>query len=175
MAELYVCGQLEIGSGFKSNRLSCVWSLEIGGGWRVIEGHANGQSQTDIPSLFESAFFSHPIDLHLATKTIQGWPKLNLQVWHYDEYNRQELYGYGSIFVPSAPGAHTLTCPIWRPKGSTRDELMQNFVGGGLQLTSLDILSDPADRPKISCLSMGEVQITLYVISRHFDRFGILT
>ena len=35
-----------------------------------------------------------------------GWPRLSLQVWHQDGYGRQELYGYGSVFVPSAPGDH---------------------------------------------------------------------
>lgn len=39
-----------------------------------------GQTQTDLPSVYEEAYLAHPIDLHLATKTIQGaasfWPSL---------------------------------------------------------------------------------------------------
>lgn len=45
----------------------------------------------------EKAYFAHPIDLHLATQTIQGWPKIHLEVWHHDDYNRQEIYGYGKF------------------------------------------------------------------------------
>lgn len=35
-----------------------------------------------------------------------GWPSISLQIWHYDEFGRQELYGYGSIFLPASPGEH---------------------------------------------------------------------
>lgn len=44
----------------------------LGGGWRLIEGEKEGQTQTDLPELEEVAYFSHPLDIHLATKTIQG-------------------------------------------------------------------------------------------------------
>ncbi|KAK6017449.1 B9 protein, partial [Ostertagia ostertagi] len=109
--------------------------LQQGGGWRVVEGAVEGQTQTDLPSAFDEAYFAHPIDLHLATKTIQGeLAKIQLQVWHHDVYGRQELVGYGSLFLPSTPGEHELTCHIWRPKGSTREEVMQRFVGGGIQV-----------------------------------------
>lgn len=30
-------------------------------------------------------------DVHYATKGIQGWPKLHLQVWHQDMFGRNEL------------------------------------------------------------------------------------
>jgi len=30
-------------------------------------------------------------DLHLATKGLQGWPKIHLQVWHEDFFGRREL------------------------------------------------------------------------------------
>ncbi|KIH66201.1 B9 protein [Ancylostoma duodenale] len=106
MAEVYISGQIESADGFGDNRVCCRWSLLTGGGWRVVEGAVEGQTQTDLPSAFEEAYFAHPIDLHLATKTIQGWPRIQLQVWHHDVYGRQELVGYGSLFLPSTPGEH---------------------------------------------------------------------
>ncbi|KIH57024.1 B9 protein [Ancylostoma duodenale] len=122
MAEVYISGQIESADGFGDNRVCCRWSLLTGrsimdrssqnnlmcsgGGWRVVEGAVEGQTQTDLPSAFEEAYFAHPIDLHLATKTIQGWPRIELQVWHHDVYGRQELVGYGSLFLPSTPGEH---------------------------------------------------------------------
>ncbi|VDL74138.1 unnamed protein product [Nippostrongylus brasiliensis] len=116
--------------------------VPVSGGWRVVEGAVEGQTQTDLPSVYEEAYFAHPIDLHLATKTIQGWPRIQLQVWHHDVYGRQELMGYGSLFIPSAPGEHELTCHIWRPKGSAREEVMQRFIGGGLQSLPIEIVVD---------------------------------
>ncbi len=31
------------------------------------------------------------LDIHLATKGLQGWPKLYFQVWHEDYFGRHEL------------------------------------------------------------------------------------
>ncbi|VDP08042.1 unnamed protein product [Heligmosomoides polygyrus] len=183
MAEVYVSGQIESADGFGDNRLCCRWTLQ------TVEGAVEGQTQTDLPSVYEEAYLAHPIDLHLATKTIQGWPRMHLQVWHHDIYGRQELVGYGSLFLPSSPGEHELTCHIWRPKGSARDEIMQLFVGGGLQVShygsehfealigvsSLAVLEDAAERMRVSTVAMGRVRLRLYVITRHFEQFGILS
>jgi hypothetical protein len=56
----------------------------------------------------EKAYFAHPIDIHLSTQSIQGWPKIHVEVWHHDDYNRQEIYGYGTVFIPTSPGQHTV-------------------------------------------------------------------
>jgi len=172
-AEVHIIGQIESAEGFPDNRLSCRWILHIGGGWRVIEGEQQGHTQTDIPDL-DKAYFAHPIDIHLATKTIQGWPKILMEIWHYDQYGRQEIYGYGTLFVPTSPGNHEVKCHCWRLKGSIHDELMQRFVGGGLQLQSLAVLVDPTERSKLKTVAMGVVTLQLAIITRNFDRFGIM-
>ncbi|KAK5965493.1 hypothetical protein GCK32_021631, partial [Trichostrongylus colubriformis] len=82
MAEVYVSGQIESANGFGDNRLCCRWTLQTGGGWRVVEGAVEGQTQTDLPSVFEEAYFAHPIDLHLATKTIQGERSIEKRCFH---------------------------------------------------------------------------------------------
>uniref|UniRef100_A0A914DKI1 B9 domain-containing protein 2 n=1 Tax=Acrobeloides nanus TaxID=290746 RepID=A0A914DKI1_9BILA len=172
MAEVHIIGQIESAQDFPDNRLCCRWSLQIGGGWRVVEGDTEGQTQTDLP-ITEKAYFCHPIDIHLATKSIQGWPKIHLEVWHHDVYGRQEIYGYGTAFIPTSPGEHVITCNCWRPKGGFKDELMQFFVGGGLQLRSPAPLEDPVERQKLHTVAMGTVTLRLSIITRHFDRFGI--
>jgi hypothetical protein len=37
----------------------------------VVEGEQQGQTHTDLPDT-DRAYFAHPIDVHLATRTIQG-------------------------------------------------------------------------------------------------------
>uniref|UniRef100_A0A915BF65 B9 domain-containing protein 2 n=1 Tax=Parascaris univalens TaxID=6257 RepID=A0A915BF65_PARUN len=71
---------IESATDFPDCRLFCKWNLQIGGGWRVVEGETEGQTQTDLPEYEEVAYFSHPVDVHLATKTMQGWPRINIQV-----------------------------------------------------------------------------------------------
>ncbi|CAD5206952.1 unnamed protein product [Bursaphelenchus okinawaensis] len=172
MAELHIIGQIESAEGFVDNRLSCRWIVYLGGGWRLIEGETEGQTQTDI-SVLEKAYFCHPIDLHLATRTIQNWPRIHLEVWRQDEFNRQQICGYGTVIIPSAPGEHEVICHCWRPKSGFRNELTSRFVGGGTQLKSLRILDDANERMRLQTASCGIVSLRLSVITRHFDRFGI--
>ncbi|CAB3409858.1 unnamed protein product [Caenorhabditis bovis] len=175
MAELFISGQIEGASGFLDNQVSVRWHVSHGGGWRVIAGESEGQTQTDCPRTFEEAHFSHPIDLHLATSTIQGWPKLILQVWHLDNYGRQEIAGYGTMMLPTSSGAHRLECGCWRPKGNWRQEMMQKYIGGGMQLANLSILEDPTERAKIATVSTGTVYFELNVITKNFQRYGIVS
>jgi B9 domain-containing protein 2 len=102
-----------------------------------------------------------------------GWPKIHLQVWHQDSYGRNELYGYGFCHLPTSPGHHELTCPTWRPTGSTQERLAQMFVGGSAQLKSPDSIYSHVDRLQLHTQSMGVVHLQLAVIFRHFDRYGI--
>ena len=46
--------------------------FNLGGAWKIIAGLREGQTQVDNPRNHEAAFFGHPIDIHFATKGIQG-------------------------------------------------------------------------------------------------------
>lgn len=72
MAEVHVIGQILGGSGFPESSLFCKWKVQVGSAWRVLEGDAEGQTQVDDPSDEPMANWCHPIDLHFATKGLQG-------------------------------------------------------------------------------------------------------
>ena len=125
MAELHVIGQLCSASGFSHSALFCKFGLHTGGAWKVLSGLKEGQTQVDSPGVGEVAYFSHPIDLHFATRGLQGWPKLWVQVYHQDSFGRfedrvsltimlrfyklrNELVGYGFTHLPSTPGLHNI-------------------------------------------------------------------
>ena len=48
------------------------WSSFTGGAWKVIAGMRDGQTQVDNPQNDAFAVWSHPIDIHFATKGLQG-------------------------------------------------------------------------------------------------------
>ena len=173
MAEVHIIGQLVGASEFPSQSLYCKWGIHAGGAWKLIAGVKGGQTQVDIPDDDQFAFWSHPIDIHYAAKGLQGWPRLHLQVWHHDEYGRNELYGYGFIHIPTSPGEHFLDCVTWKPKGTFQEEVMQYFVGGSAQLRNPDLVYSGADRYKLHTKAMGKVHLRLNVILRHFDKYGI--
>lgn len=117
--------------------------------------------------------WSHPIDLHYATKDLQGWPKLHLQVWHQDPFGPSEVYGYGYCHVPSTTGHHRISRATWRPLGSWLEQLRQMLIGGGLQLRSPDLAYDGTDRYRLSTEAMGTVDLEINISMRHFDKYGI--
>lgn len=49
-----------------------VSTLLLGGAWRIINGQREGQTQVDLPQNEAVAVWSHPIDIHYATKGLQG-------------------------------------------------------------------------------------------------------
>ncbi|KAM9800250.1 B9 domain-containing protein 2-like [Syngnathus acus] len=173
MAEVHIIGQLVGAAGFPHNSLFCKWGFHTGGAWRLLSGSKQGQTQVDDPQTGDTAYWSHPIDVHYATKGLQGWPKLHLQVWHQDSFGRCQLLGYGYCHVPSSPGHHRISCGTWRPLGSWWEQLSRMFVGGGPQLRSPDIIYSGADRYRLHTETMGTVKLELGVIMRNFDKHGV--
>ena len=50
----------------------------LGGAWKVIAGAREGQTQVDLPQNEAFAAWSHPIDIHFATKGLQGTLVVNI-------------------------------------------------------------------------------------------------
>ena len=144
-----------------------------GGAWKVLAGLPEGQTQVDNPQMDEFAYWSHPIDIHFATRGLQGWPKIHFQVWHQDTFGRNELYGYGFCHIPTSPGTHDIVCPTWRPAGTFREQISQMFLGGSAQLRNPDLIYSGADRYHLRTQAMGKVHMQVSVILRNFDKYGI--
>ncbi|XP_052768884.1 B9 domain-containing protein 2-like [Mya arenaria] len=173
MAEVHIIGQIYGATGFPDHSLFCKWGIHAGGAWKVLAGDREGQSQVDNPVNQEAAFFGHPIDIHFATKGLQGWPKLHFQIWHQDSFGRNELYGYGFCHVPTSPGMHNIECQTWKPSGTYREQITQSFLGGGPQLKNPDLIYSSALRCKLVTTAMGTIHLKIGVILRNFDKFGI--
>ena len=90
MAEVHLIGQLVGGGDFYPyTSLFCKWSIQTGGAWKQLQGLREGQTQVDNPETdCDIAYWSHPIDVHYASKGLQGWPKLHLQIFHQDTFGR---------------------------------------------------------------------------------------
>ncbi|XP_002736715.1 B9 domain-containing protein 2-like [Saccoglossus kowalevskii] len=173
MAEVHIIGEIVGASCFPENSLFCKWGIHAGGAWKLLAGCKEGQSQVDIPVDEEFCAWSHPIDIHFATKGLQGWPKFHFQVYHQDSYGRNELYGYGFCYVPTAPGTHDVECVTWRPTGQFREQISHNFVGGGPQLRNPDLVYTSSDRDLLHTVGMGKIHLQLGIILRNFDKFGV--
>ncbi|KAI9168161.1 hypothetical protein H9P43_007533 [Blastocladiella emersonii ATCC 22665] len=168
-AQVREAGQLTGGAG-----LACRWTVVSGTQWNTVEGCSTAQTHVDLPADGEWVVWSHPIDLHLATRSVQGWPKLAVELLRQDMFGRYQLIGYGIVSIPMTPGTHQLECPTWRPHGSFMDSLKAHFLGITPGLKSLESLYTAADRYKLTTASTGcDVFVELTVIPRGFSQHGM--
>ncbi|KAI5704605.1 hypothetical protein M8J75_007139 [Diaphorina citri] len=125
MAEVYVIGQIIGASDFPDKTLFCKWGISFGTNWKLISGKKEGQTQVDSPVYDKLTVWSHPIDVHFATR------------------------------------------------GGMHDEFTRQFLGGGPQLKSPDLVYTGLDRYRLHTEAMGCVHIELSIILRNFDKYGI--
>ncbi|TPX35598.1 hypothetical protein SeLEV6574_g08175 [Synchytrium endobioticum] len=147
--------------------------MVAGEGWRLLEGDESGQTHVDIPADRKNTVWSHPIDVHYATKTVQGWPKLHFQVFYQDPAGLNQLYGYGFIHVPTSPGVHEVEVQTWRPLGTLSEQIWSYFTGCSTHLKNLHVVYTPTDRFRLSTATMGKVHLELGVILRNFETYGV--
>lgn len=173
MAELHLVGQVLGGSGFPLQSLYCKWSLEAGSNFRVLQGVSHGQTQCDYPNAEEMAVWAHPLDVHYSLKGVDGWPRLQLEVWGVDSFGRCEIVGYSCCIVPTSPGVHDLRCLAWRPAGSLREQLSAFFLGGMPTLKHKEVITQSVDRYRLTTETTGEVHLRLSVLTKDFAQYGV--
>lgn len=106
MAEIHLIGQIHSAVNFEEPNLFCKWSFQfgkfflffcyiisgfshcaefseknLGSNWKLIEGVIEGQTATSRGRIANESAFVHPIDIHLACRGIQGWPKVHIEVY----------------------------------------------------------------------------------------------
>lgn len=113
---------------------SCSWRLESGAEWHHTAGVSNGTTQCDSPSTGNAYVWQHPIDATFSGPEMRGWPRIEIEVRGVDAHGRSDLAGYALQPIPTTPGTHRVTCPLWRPKGSKGERFSAWFVGGEPQL-----------------------------------------
>jgi len=98
------CRSLFISSGHSNTgRLDLCRYLEWGKAWSFLAGEDTSQTQY-AASDDRVHIWNHPIDVHFATASMQGWPRIIMQLWELDEYGRSILSGYGFAHFPTIPG-----------------------------------------------------------------------
>lgn len=193
MAEVHIIGQIIEALDFREDRSIFVkWSLESGSCWEPIEGYTEGQTHLilgaekqlpnysiadyhdDQPAKVVCHPLSHPIDVHYVTRGLQGWPRLDIQVWGVDWMGKSNISAYGFASVPSKPGYHELTCYTWRPVGDFRRRFIDYLTGHRMHLLDpSDIVSNGLNRHVIQSQSMGTIRIGLTLVLKDFEEYGV--
>ena len=53
------------------------------------------------------------------------------------------------------------------------EQVQSFFVGSGPQLLSEDVIASSSDRYRLQTIASGTVFLSLYVLTRNFNKFGI--
>lgn len=192
MAEVHVIGQIVGASGFTDQSLFAKWNLNTGSCWKALEGFTEGQTHLSIKSTLTSKTkttdtsestesiecpwhpWSHPIDVHYLAKGLQGWPRLELQVYGVDWLGKCNISAYGYLNLPSRPGYHELACYTWRPVGDFRRRLIDSITGYRMHLVDpSDIISNGSNRNVLQSESMGTVRVNVTMVLKDFQEYGV--
>lgn len=105
MAELHLIGEITNAIDFEEPNLFCKWSIQIGNTWKIIEGQAEGRTHTDRNRLEDKiSVFTSPLDVHLSGRSIQGWPKLHVEIFSVNGLdNKCHPVGFGFYNIPIKP------------------------------------------------------------------------
>ncbi|EDS38433.1 conserved hypothetical protein [Culex quinquefasciatus] len=110
-----ILGELCHASDFEEPNLFCKLSVQFGSSWKVIEGHCEGQSVANTARVDpRRSNFGTPLDLHLACRGIQVWPKLHVELIALNSFDNFWPVGYGFAFLPTQPGLHWIRMATWK-------------------------------------------------------------
>ena len=149
--------------------------LEWGKSWSFLAGEESSQTQYS-GSDDNVHVWNHPIDVHFATASMQGWPRIILQVFELDEYGRSILAAYGFSHLPTNPGHHELEVRCWRPSGSVAEELASFFLGTSSCLADESMIFGKAweTRSQLTTVSSGMVKMNVNVLLRFFNEHKVV-
>ena len=99
---------------------------------------------------------------------------MHFQVWHQDSAGRNELYGYGCLYLPMNPGFHRIDVGIWRPLGTAWERMRSFFVGGSPQLSDPEAIYNDHDLSHLRTEPMGQVHLELTIVTKNFEKFGVV-
>lgn len=179
-AELHIVGEISGAANFSGDSFFCTYEVVVGSQWTHVEGGTKGTTHV-MENSHDGIAWSHPIDIHYWLRSVQGWPKLALQVWSVDAYGRKDLAGYGTCFIPlPSPAEHTLEVATWRPSywhpsGIVRlyQQLRQMVMGGNPVLKDDSLIHSNESRFRLHTISGGIVTVKLNVMSRNTAALGL--
>ena len=171
--EVHLVGEVRHGTGFGPGA-SCKWRLDHGKHWGVLEGSVDGHTQTSYGPEGGAAVWNHPLDVHYQTASLQGWPRLVVQIQQLDRLGRVSVVAHGFAHVPCTPGAHRVVLPCWRATGTQEEELRAFFLDEYPVLLDEDLVfhKAPAQRHRLVTVPSGTVTVEVSVLLRHFGDYG---
>ncbi len=175
MPDVHLLGEISF-VACEASAASLTWAIVPGNNaWVVREGVNYGETQSAIVDELQGlAVLSHPIDVHLQTSAVEGWPVFIFEVWDRTHSEMKGFLGCGCVWLPTQPGRHCVEVAVWRPMSEGWRGLVDRLVPSMPDITKIRELSmSPYLRAEYSCEQVGVIQLNLFVASSGFGNFGV--
>jgi hypothetical protein len=187
MAQVFYSGQVQgcqTNAGFGScgftARLSLAspWTL-VETNWALMTNDStdkiNAVSQTHCARSdpYGWSEWSHPLDSHYHTTTLQHPPRLLCEVYELDDVNRLRLAGYAVVPLPITPGRHELEASMWRPAPTGWKQWLEfRMLGVRRYVRGYEWVDQ---REGIKAESVGCIRVSVDVVTRGMEQQGWIT
>ena len=174
-AEVHFLGQIVGASNLiEKNYVFIEAYFQVGEQWRFLSPKPKIQTQSCTIDQNNFACFCHPIDIHLTTENLYGWPRIICRLWKLDDTNKIDILSYGTTILPNTSGYHEIEFQTWCLKGSLTDEAMWFFLESKPIMNTSDALDPHLNiRENIISKPGPKLLISCEVITRNFGFHSI--
>jgi hypothetical protein len=85
------------------------------------------------------------------------------------------MAGYGFVHLPMTAGSYRLDISLWRPTGSSEQELSAFLLGNNPALITQDPIYESAwkERCRLITVAAGKVAVDVFVATRYLKKHGV--
>ncbi len=174
--QIFIMGRILNACGFDSEELYLKYDIKFGPNFNVLNGITSGetfQSMAYEEDNINVVNFDQPLSLNLSCTSINGWPKILVEIWSNDSDGKNVIVGYGMGFIPVKSGFSKMTINCWRPSSSTSESLEERLLGNNNEFNDKSAVYSTAEKFGVYSISAGQVNVELELIFKDFILHGI--
>ena len=174
--QIYIMGRILNACGFDSEELYLKYNIIFGPNFNVVNGETSGETFQAIAYEEDNinvVNFDQPLSLNLSCRSINGWPKIFVEVWSNDHEGKNCIVGYGTGFIPVKSGFSKMTINCWRPSDKTSPSFKETFLNNNNEFNDKSAVYSTIDKFGVCSISTGQVNIELEIIFKDFILHGI--
>lgn len=172
-------GQIESGCYEGNDSIYCRYAFAMGDDWKVMRGVEEGITQmssaaSNAATGEQRAVWNFPIDVTFGSTGVHGWPQIVISVYGSDYFGRSDMIlGYGSAYLPIAPGRHELRVRTFRPIASSLLARFQSWLNGKRPEFLDSLFASKAEGRSVTRVqSFGEVKIVVDMTLQGMEALG---
>ncbi|KAJ1461500.1 B9 domain-containing protein [Pelagophyceae sp. CCMP2097] len=171
---IVVNGQIE-SAEFAEDDLYVRYGFSFGADWTIVDGVETGLSQIARKNTGadQTVVWNFPIDIAFKSTNAFGWPRMSISVYGVDQFGRDVVRGYGSVLIPTYPGAYVRYAHVYTPVPSSLWQRLSSwFSGSHAEFYDSKFVTRGEHRDVTRVQFTGVVKVKLDVVTRGMGAIG---